>query len=87
MGWFEDEREWEMAKMDMNDILRKKYPADRVNLIASNGKHIGHLLASFAPIPKPSLLKRIATRIDGWRFKLGCWIAGAYLDDEDDSCD
>lgn len=85
MSWFDEEIEWEMAKTDMNDILRKHYTHDRVKLMANDGKHLGHLLSSFAPIPKPPLLKRIAIRIDGWRFKLGCWIAGAYLDDEDES--
>jgi len=89
MGWFEDEREWEMAKMDMNDILQKKYPAT-IPFDLANQTHFGIDRAVERSVLKFSLWTRLRTRACGWLTGLASWVGGYDVTSEsyeDDECD
>lgn len=73
MNWWNDEKEWEMAKSEMGDVMKRLYPADVVAVKAHP------LLDSLPPRPARSPWSRVRARLGTWFFSLAFWVSG---DDE-----
>lgn len=78
-----------MAKADMNDILRKQYPAT-IPLDLANQTHFGVDRTVERSVLKFSLWTKIRARVCGWLISLASWVGGYDVTGdsyEDDSCD